>query len=185
MINDINLLPDKILYRNQRILLNGAKAVLIIMIAAIIAYGVLYIRLERKDLEKQVAEVTARIDNSAVKALNESQNELSKKQGEKKELDEILKEVPVDRLKMTKLLERITGLMPSTIKAESINYTAEQGQLKLSLIGKNRADISLFLKLLHDDDEFYNVNLDAITGKVSPYQFSVVLGITQQGKTKK
>ncbi|MCX8129139.1 MAG: hypothetical protein N3I35_03445 [Clostridia bacterium] len=185
MINDINLLPDKILYRKQRIIHTAFKVFAVVLLITAIGYGLLNIRLQRMDMEKRVADISATIDNSALKALSDAENSLAQKIKESKELEKMLSGVPSDKTKVTELIERVSGIMPATITATSIKYAAGSGgEIEFGFSGENRADLSLLLKKLHDDNLYENINISRITGKISPFSVTVTIQLKKEVNNK-
>jgi hypothetical protein len=186
LLNDINLIPDKILYRKTRVLKKIAKFFLFTVLALALVGALSFRPYQWMKLKIQVLDINNKVNNSALKELSDAEVKLAQKQSESKDLSDMLLSVPVETIKATELIKRVTKLMPQSITAVGINYQGQIGEVKLDLTAKNRSDIPLFLKSLHDDPLYSDINISAISGKESPFRFTVTLGLgKEQKKTDK
>lgn len=174
-MQDINLLPNKVLYKKRYFFLRTGKilgfAVLVLGIAALL----LTPTYQRIELQKQVLDLSSRLDVPELKELNDLENKLATLKKDYSNLEALTKSIPSRKVATDQLLLRITSQMPSGMTASDISYQAGIQQVSLQLTASHREDISLLLKRLHDDPLFSDINIGEINGMDTQYKFALLL----------
>lgn len=176
---DINLIPDKILYRNQIFLGKVVKA-LVYTIAGLFLAAILSLPVYRRiDLQQKVNRLSGELDNISLQELNLAEAELANKTREKKELEKMLSSISGTEVKTTELIAIVTSKMPAGISAESIMYQPEMAELTVRAVSTGREDITVFLKRLYNETLFTGIIVSEIrgtgSGSTGRYNFSVVI----------
>ncbi len=175
-LNEINLIPDSILYRGRRTA-NLVLRVFLIAVAAAALIGAMSIRtLQRMDMEKKVRQVEMSLNNKGLAELDQAEIQYAQKQEEIKKLDELTGAVSQTNLKVSELLQKVSDLMPASVVTESIIYNG--ASVTLSIKSNTRQDIALYLKKLHDDSNFVNVNISEISGRDKAFRCTIMLDIS-------
>jgi cell fate regulator YaaT (PSP1 superfamily) len=65
--------------------------------------------------------------------------------------------------------------MPAAVSAIAINYEFGSRSVIIDMTAQNREDIALFLKKLHDDPAFTDINISAINGISPDFRFTIIL----------
>jgi len=136
------------------------------------------------ELEKKIHQVSLSLNNQGLSELEQAETKLAQKQEESDKINLIYNTVPQNKLTVSELLQRITNLMPPAVVAESISYKADSSEFTLNIKSANRSDIALFLKRLHDDAIYLNINISEITGQDKDFLCSIQLDMNTTKENK-
>lgn len=175
MFKDINLLPDRILYRKRLFFINLGKVLGVAALILGLAALVLIKPYQHWEMQKRAAQLAASLEAPEFKELDELENRLADIKKEYSELEAVVGKIPSRRIKTTDLLMRISCHMPASITATDIVFEPEIRQLTITLSTARRQDIPLLLKRLHNDQLFEDVNISEIRGVENQYRFSAML----------
>ena len=177
MLKDINLLPDSIIYRKRCILIRFGKVFLLVIVILGFLALLMLRTYQRWNLEKQVAQLAASIETSSIKEVENLEKELDEVKRKYADVEAAAKKIPSRKIKTGELVGRLASHMPQSISLTNINFNAQALAVKMELSSSNRADIPIFLKRLHDDDLFADINISEIRKNGSIYIFSAELNI--------
>lgn len=178
-MNDINLIPDKILYKNERLTRFFFHTLLYIIIAAAVICVLLFIPYRRWVWEGRVDEINLSINQKALSELDKAEAALRQKQQENSSVSTIYDSIPKGEIKATELFAKLAGLMPASINTVNFNYEMEKDMLVANLRSSKRSDIVLFLKRLYNEPIFKDINISDISGQSNEYMFTVMLKLTK------
>jgi Tfp pilus assembly protein PilN len=122
------------------------------------------------------------MNNKGLAELDQAEIQYAQKLEEIKKLDEITGDVSQTDLKVSDLLQKVSYLMPASVVAETIIYNG--ASVTLSIKSKTRQDIALYLKKLHDDSNFVNVNISEISGRDKDFRCTIMLDISALNEVK-
>lgn len=179
-MQDINLLPDSILYKNKRTLTIAGRIAAGIIIAFILAVLLLFKTYTRIDLQSRIDALNKEINQSSLKELNAAQDKLKARKAELEEVKKLYSDVPTREILVNKLLDKVSALMPQSVTAEDIEYKGEGETLTLEITSGSKEDMVLFLKRLHNDPAFVDVNISVINSLRQGYNSTVTIGVSTQ-----
>lgn len=174
-MNDINLLPDRLLFRKKKILRLTVYSIAGILAAALLFCGLFYRTYQRIELEKIVDELMSGIDDDALKELIEAELRLMQKQDELKNINKLINLLPKEKAKPTELFERLAQITPDGLDRVDFSLKRESGEVTMKYNSSDRKMISLLLKRLHDDKLYSDVNISAISGGEDSYSFTITM----------
>ena len=172
-MHDINLIPDNILFRKQKIASLVLKIFLAVLILALITVASVWIVYEKHRIENQIEEISAVIDLHSLNDISDLEKQLAIKTAEKERLDRVLMNIPQRTIVFTEVLKRVMAQMPESFNTTYIDYDSESKTIALDLEAGSRKDISLFLKQLYDDALYQEVSISSIMGVNPPFSFTV------------
>jgi hypothetical protein len=185
LYNDINLIPNIILFKRQRFIKNIIKGFLVICFVLALASLLLLRPYQRFELEKRYSSLTAKINDGYLKELSLAEDQLGMKKVEQKQVEALFEGIAAYDLKITEVIKAIANIMPASITSTKIDYKVESSEISMDLHANNKEEIVLFLKRLYNDSLFSDVNFSGVTGTTTPFNFSIALKIRQEQKTDK
>lgn len=177
MLNDINLIPDKIIYRKKKIFLVTGKIFFLFLLTVIILTLLLYRSYHRWELQQKVVALSAEIDNGALNELRDTRKKLEMRINELRQIDILYESMPSQNVKVTELVERVALLMPVSITAQSVKYDLGTSEIAFDLISESREDISTFMKRLYNDSLYSDINISEIRGSENRFLFELVIKV--------
>ena len=180
MLNDINLIPDKILFRKNYLALFALKVIVGIVLLGLLISALFFKTYQKEIIESKIFKIDALLDAASVQKLKQADEAYNNKVNEKQDIEELYKNFPIEGLKSTRVLEDISAFLPPSVNITYYTFDLSAKKVSMNITGVNRPDIALFIKHLFEEEEYSVIVISEISLKNGLYWLSIDCNVNKK-----
>jgi len=174
-LNNINLIPNRILKKNIIIATTFLKSIIIFVLSLVVILSLFLKTYQRIKLEGRVNMLRSKTDYDKIKALNETDITLDKISDELQYYIDLKAAIESMENNNVGIVNTVVSNAVPGIEIQRVGFDKIKHEIVLGSTAEHRSDIAAFITKLDEEELCDEVIINGISGNENKYSFNVVI----------